>query len=142
MKKGFLLIAFLSFLVLAAFGDNNKAELFKYDKEELESEFSELNQLEYYVNNHKDFSINEIKTFYNVNGFSGLNDRSGVKKFSSGIERIDWNSFAMGLLCCPYGALMVFSNEDRTKDQVKSFWYGAIGFTVWYSSIILLLTPS
>lgn len=139
IKKIIFFIAFLCLNFINAFGQNSKADIFKYDEKQLDLEFAKLNELENYVKTHKAIPISELKTFYKRNEIPRYNEqKSNQMLFSFEINDMDWSSFACGFFCCPYGFFIIPIQDHITRKEKLSFWYGSIGYMVWYSALFYL----
>lgn len=129
MKKFVLLNLVLLLAATMAFAGNSKAEMFSYDKKQVQSEFAQLNQLEKFVNAHEGASLNEIKTFNDAPALAGFNSQSPMSPMFD-FDDMEWVPFAWGFLCCPVGFFVVAINDSSSKDEKTSFWIGAIASAV------------
>lgn len=121
MKKLLFAISII-FIGFNSFGSN--AELFSYDKEKVNSEFKELNELEKYVVENNFPAITDIK----VNGINECNLNLNVQNSLEGsmFDEMDWTAFAWGFCCCPVGFFVVAVNPDKDNISKKSYWIGVI----------------
>ncbi len=120
MKKGILFSFMLLLISSVAFSGTTSDELFSYDKNQVEQEFTELNQLEAYVNANQGVTLADVQLEFNSN----FNMQSSPLKFDFG--DIEWGAFAWGFLCCPVGFFVVVLDDRARKDEKTSFWIGVI----------------
>lgn len=125
MKK----IQIVIFLVLMQFQlFSSNFDLFSYDKEKLEMEFTELNEIEDYVivNNYPAyFEVSnklELQNFQNID----LKNPLGTQFF----DEMDWGAFAWGFCCCPVGFFVVAINKEKDDLAKESYWTGVIVSTI------------
>ncbi|MFW6019159.1 MAG: hypothetical protein ACOCPM_01135 [Bacteroidales bacterium] len=141
MKKFVLLNLIVLFAVAITFAGNSKAEMFSYEKEQVQSEFAEMNQLENFVNTHEGATLNEIKSFRDAPDFAGINSPSPENMLFD-INDMEWGSFAWGFLCCPVGFFVVALNDRRSQHEKTSFWIGAITSAVLSSISTVTVVPA
>lgn len=137
MKKFMLLNFAMLFIAITAFGGNSKAELFDYDKKEVQSEFEEINQVEQFVSTHQDATFQDVQSFYDANGLN--NPSKGMVPLFS-IDDMEWGAFAWGFLCCPVGFFVVGINDSKRQDEKTSYWIGVVTSAV-IGTIGTLTTP-
>ena len=138
MKKIILLTAVTLFMAATAFGGNSKADLFSYDKKEVQSDFKEINKVEQYVSAHQDATLHDVQTFYDVNG---LNNQSDEMALLFDLDDMEWGSFAWGFCCWPVGFFVVGINDSKSQDEKTSYWIGT-GTVVLLNGITVLATPT
>ena len=135
MKKIFYLFNLLA-LPLFGISDTND---FSYDKNQLSSQFSNLEQVSIFVEQNN-VTYSELSKNPLFEGNLDLTNHISVKPNFS-FDDIDWISFAWGFLCCPVGFFIVVIDDDKSKEEKTSFWIGVISSVV-LSSISALATPS
>ena len=135
MKKIFYLF---SLLALPLFGISATND-FSYDKNQLSSQFSNLEQVSIFVEQNN-VTYSELSKNPLFEGNLDLTNHISVKPNFS-FDDIDWISFAWGFLCCPVGFFIVVLDDDKSKEEKTSFWIGVISSVV-LSSISALATPS
>jgi hypothetical protein len=123
-KISFIVVAFL---MVAQAGFANGSDLFSYDRSALESDFTEIQQLEDYVIANGNLSLAEVQN-NSVDVLTGINfeileTASPVGAMFS-IEDLDWGSFAWGFCCWPVGFFVVAINDNKSSDQKLSYWIG------------------
>lgn len=118
--KQFLTIAF--FLLMASsssFAIN--ADLFQIDDQAIQTELSELTQLESLVAANPALTFNEISSSLDFelesNSYALM-----ASKFT--LDDMEWIPFLWGFLCCPVGLFVVVTNDSSTKDEKTSYWIG------------------
>lgn len=105
----------------------SNAELFEVDRQALQTEFSDLTEIEAYVLANQGVSLDEMQTNPLIVSMdlNILRTASPMGAMFS-IDDMDWGSFAWGLLCCPIGFFVVGINGDSTQDEKTSYWIGVI----------------
>lgn len=132
MKK----LLFLSTLVLCltsmqAFA--GKGELFDVDDAAIEQQFSDLNQLEQYVENHDDLTWTEMQENHtDFLATAEITDLTLSRPLGTAwtIDDMDWGAFAWGFCCCPIGFFVVAVNSNKDANQKTSFWIGVAVSTI------------
>ncbi len=124
MKKELLLSFMLLLISSVAFSGTTNDELFSYDKNQVEQEFAELNQLEAYVDANQGITMADVQLEFQSN----FNMQASPLKFDFG--DIEWGAFAWGFLCCPVGLFVVALNDRARKDEKTSYWIGVIANAV------------
>jgi len=124
--KQFLTIAF--FLLMAsssAFALS--ADLFQIDEQAMETELSELTQLESLVNTNPSLTFSEISSSLDFELETGSYVLM-ASKFT--MDDMEWVPFLWGFLCCPVGLFVVVTNDSSTKDEKTSYWIGVAASVV------------
>ena len=124
MKKIFYLF---SLLALPLFGISATND-FSYDKNQLSSQFSNLEQVSIFVEQNN-VTYSELSKNPLFEGNLDLTNHISVKPNFS-FDDIDWISFAWGFLCCPVGFFIVVIDDDKSKEEKTSFWIGVIANVV------------
>ena len=124
MKKLISLFSILSLPLLGISATN----VFSYDKNDLSSQFSKLEQVSLFVEQNN-VSYSELSKNPLFKGNLDLTNHISVKPNFS-FDDIDWISFAWGFLCCPVGFFVVVLDDDKTKEEKTSFWIGFITSSV------------
>lgn len=132
--KQFLTIAF--FLLMASsssFAIN--ADLFQIDDQAIQTELSELTQLESLVAENPALTYNEISSSLDFelesNSYALM-----ASKFT--LDDMEWIPFLWGFLCCPVGLFVVVTNDSSTKDEKTSYWLG-VAANVVISGIVNII---
>ncbi len=134
MRKFILMSWILVMLSFSFVYATNTASLFQYDKASVESEFSELNQLEQYVHNHESGSIRNMEHLSKVMGVMQDDEEAASSDNGFAMDDMDWGAFAWGFCCCPIGFFTVAINSNKTNDQKLSYWIG-VGVSTVLSAI-------
>ena len=124
MKKIFYLF---NLLALPLFGISATND-FSYDKNQLSSQFSNLEQVSIFVEQNN-VTYSELSKNPLFEGNLDLTNHISVKPNFS-FDDIDWISFAWGFLCCPVGFFIVVIDDDKSKEEKTSFWIGVIANVV------------
>jgi hypothetical protein len=120
-NKLFLTCIFLSALVNFSFA--SKSDLFAYDKAGLQTELSDVQQLETYVLSNPGTTISQIQEnpeFSPVAKSLSANPLS--PQFS--LDNMDWGAFAWGFCCWPVGFFVVILNKSKDNDSKISYLIG------------------
>lgn len=124
MKKK--LTPFIATLILfAATSFAGNADLFTYDRSEVEANLQELITLENYIL-VTEITLQEL-TITNSELADLIYDHSGYCSLSNpefDFEDMDWGSFAWGLCCWPVGVFTVLLNDDKGNDSRISYFIG------------------
>ncbi len=131
MKKIYVVITFAIFLFTGQIMANS-ANLFDYDAQALENEFTELSELENYVTENAGVTLTDIQTTQtNLLTNLNLNVESPFKPMFT-IDDMDWGAFAWGFCCGACGVLIVYLQKDkRTNERMVSSLIG------WGISVIV-----
>ncbi|MBN2520465.1 MAG: hypothetical protein JXB17_08175 [Bacteroidales bacterium] len=131
MRKN-LLLMFFAFCMTGLFA--SQADLFSYNAEEVEAQFSELTRLENYIEENSSLSFNDIilsSEFANANISNELGN-SMASGFT--LDEMDWGGFLWGFCCGPCGVLIVYLQKDkRTNERMISSLIG------WGVSVVVSL---
>ena len=109
---------------------NTKAnDDFSYDLNEINSELTELNQVEEIILENKNKSIVYLDQEISKNlsygtKFIEFNKSAFPMQQHFSFEEMDWGSFAWGFCCCPIGFFTVAINKEKDSSQKASFWIG------------------
>jgi len=118
--KQFLTIAFF-LLVASSSSFAINADLFQIDDQAIQTELSELTQLESLVAENPALTFNEISSSLDFelesNSYALM-----ASKFT--LDDMEWGPFLWGFLCCPVGLFVVVTNDSSTKDEKTSYWIG------------------
>ncbi len=108
------------------------ADLFTYNEEAIEAEFTQINQVESFVNANEGITFSDMESQGHLSQFN-LNwnsfDNSAAPMF--GISDMDWKSFACGFCCWPIGIFTVLLNDNKDSDQKTSYLIGAAVGLLW-----------
>ena len=127
MKKITLIVS----LCFLAFATETKAnDDFSYDLNEINSELTELNQVEDIIleNNNKSIVYLNQEISENLSygtKFIECNKTAFPMQQHFSFEEMDWGAFAWGFCCCPIGFFTVGINKEKDSSQKASFWIGA-----------------
>ncbi|NOZ47681.1 MAG: hypothetical protein GXO79_13005 [Chlorobi bacterium] len=124
MKK----LSLLLIVFMVSFSINNyagNADLFKYNDKAINEHFSDLTQLESYVNDTH-YSLNELK---NSNPsllisfqLSNLNVLQPLTTYQ--LSGFDLGAFAWGFCCWPVGIFTILLDDDEPKSARISYFMG------------------
>ncbi len=115
-------LAYLLFLlVISEFSLANDAP-FAYDKNELNRDFSTLNELSAYVDQSGETYSEMPKSKIFQENFELTNDV--LVKPNLKMDAVDWGAFAWGFCCWPIGVFVIAINDDKDKDSKNSFVAG------------------
>ena len=118
MKKIFYLF---SLLALPLFGISATND-FSYDKNQLSSQFSNLEQVSIFVEQNN-VTYSELSKNPLFEGNLDLTNHISVKP-NLKFEEIDWGAFAWGFCCYPIGIFTVLINDKKDQKSKESFWAG------------------
>lgn len=112
------------------------ADLFAFNEDAIEAEFSEISAFETFVVENNGMSYADMQATGALSQFSldfNTFDASAAPMF--GFEDVDWTSFLWGFCCFPCGAIIgvftVLLNDDKDSDSRMSYFIGAgVGFLV------------
>jgi len=124
MKK-LLIIGIFSFMLMNANYASN-ADLFNYNKENIEARFAQLNTLENYVSTY-DYTLSDLKannTFILTELHLNNIESSRPLGMMFEMDDMDWKSFAWGFCCWPIGIFTVLLDDDKGSDSKISFFIG------------------
>ena len=135
MKKILLIAALAIFSCQGLWA--SQADDFKYNKQQVQDEFSDLNLLEQTVVDNSFITLSEM-TSKNMlsNKFSNLNLTSMMMEPALGIPGFWW-----GCVLGPVGILVVYLVTDNDRDEVKKSLYGCLvstGITIVFEVIWVL----
>jgi len=127
MKKILLIAAMAIFMSCQGLWAN-QADDFKYNKQKVQDEFSDLNLLEQTVIDNSFITLSEMKSKNMLTSeFSNLNLTSMMMEPALGIPGFWW-----GCVLGPVGILVVYAVTDNDKDEVKKALYGCLVSTgIW-----------
>ena len=105
------------------------SSLFSYDKNEITTEFSQIQQLESVILINRDITISdlelmEISWLDDIN-LEAMKTTSPVSAMFT-IDDMDWGAFAWGWCCCPIGFFVVAIDDTASQDSKTSYWVGVI----------------
>jgi len=127
MKKITLILSlcFLAFAIETKANDD-----FSYDLNEINSELTELNQVEEIILENENQSIIVLNQEISENlsygtKFIEFNKTAFPMQQHFSFEEMDWGAFAWGFCCCPIGFFTVAINKEKDSAQKASFWIGA-----------------
>ncbi|MGB0432234.1 MAG: hypothetical protein ACPGLV_17290 [Bacteroidia bacterium] len=122
--KQFILTVFIA-VGFANISFASTADLFSYNEEAIEAEFSQIDQVESFVVENNGITFSEMQNQGHLTQFN-LNwnafDNSAAPMF--GLSDMDWNSFVCGFCCWPVGIFTVLLNDDKGSDSKTSFLIG------------------
>ena len=127
MKKILLVAAMALFMSCQGLWAN-QADDFKYNKQQVQDEFSSLNLLEQTVIDNSFITLSEMQSKNMLSGqFSNLNLTSIMMEPALGIPGFWW-----GCVLGPVGILVVYLVTENDKDEVRKSLYGCLVSTgVW-----------
>ncbi len=128
MKK-FLLIAAMAIFMSCQGLWANQADDFKYNKQQVQDEFSDLNQLEQMVIDNSFLTLSEMQNNNMLSSrFSDLNlTGSMMMEPALGIPGFWW-----GCVLGPVGILVVYLVTENDGSEVKKAFYGClVGTGFW-----------
>ena len=143
MKK----ITFILSLCFLVFAIETKAnDDFSYDLNEINSELTELNQIEEIILENENQSIVLLNQQISENlsygtKFIEYNKSAFPMQQHFSFEEMDWGSFAWGFCCCPIGFFTVGINKEKNSSQKGSFWIG-VGVSTVFSLISSAITAA
>lgn len=105
----------------------SNASLFQLNESDLNSEFSELNQLELIVENDASMNFEMALTKNLISENMVFNNSLNTMQDDFVMQ---WEGFLWGFLCCPIGFFVVAVNKNKTKNDKLSFWIGVAAGTV------------
>lgn len=112
-------------------GFASNTDLFEVDRQSLQTEFADLNEIEAYVLANQGVSVDEMQN----NPLIGSMDLNILRTSSPmgamfTIDDMEWGAFAWGLICCPIGFFVVGINGDSSQEEKTSYWIGVIVFAL------------
>jgi hypothetical protein len=121
MKKK-LLISIMAIFMVCQGLLAGQADVFKYNKQQVQDEFSDLNQLEQTVIDHSFLTLSEMQSKNLLTEkFNTMNLTGMMMEPALGIPGFWW-----GCVLGPVGILVVYLVTDNDKDQVKKSLYGCL----------------
>ncbi len=111
----------IGLLILPTFALAGESE-FSYDKNELTTEFSQLDKIETYVE-ETNISYTELSNSPVFEGNIELTNAIAVKP-NLKFEDVDWGAFAWGFCCWPVGVFTVILKDDVDKNSKNSYFAG------------------
>ncbi len=127
--KNYLLILSIVLLGSSQTLFASSADLFKYDKEALQTEFADLVLLEEYILSNESVSLDDLKAIdHPYLSAIDMNTARTTSPFAAmfSIDDMDWGSFAWGFCCCPVGFFIVGISDAKSQNQKTSYWVGVI----------------
>eukprot|EP00657_Telonema_sp_P-1_P000306 TRINITY_DN1056_c0_g1_i1.p1 TRINITY_DN1056_c0_g1~~TRINITY_DN1056_c0_g1_i1.p1 ORF type:complete len:198 (+),score=29.35 TRINITY_DN1056_c0_g1_i1:183-776(+) len=112
------------------------ADLFAFNEDAIEVEFSEISAFETFVLENNGMTYTDMQAAGALSQFSldfNTFDASAAPMF--GFEDVDWTSFLWGFCCFPCGAIIgvftVLLNDNKDSDSRMSYFIGAgVGLVV------------
>ena len=143
MKKITLILSlcFLAFAIETKANDD-----FSYDLNEINSELTELNQVEEIILENKNKSIVYLNQEISENlsygtKFIEYNKIHSPMQQQFSMDEMDWGSFAWGFCCCPIGFFTVAISKEKDSAQKASYWIG-VGVSTVFSLISSAITAA
>ena len=121
MKKLFYFLLIFAIPQLS-FADSSP---FSYDKNELNTEFSQLNKVSSYID-YTNVSFDELSNSHIFDGKIELTKAIALHpdlKFRD----VDWGAFALGFCCFPVGIFTILRNDNKRQESKNSFCIGFLG---------------
>ena len=149
MKKLFSLAIAMG-LVLCGQVFANDADLFRVNENQIQKDFSQLNQLENYVESHQGVSLNEVKNTnpdalgtlaQDTKNLQGL----GSTLSSLGEAPLGIPSFVWGCVLGWIGILVVYliaEDKEQTKKAFYGCLVGGVAYLVIYFVYVALIVGS
>jgi len=132
MKKHLLIIFSIILLIpVCSFAGNQ--DLFKYDKATVKAIFSDLNELEDYINLNEGTTLSSISSFDVGLAFQGPSSFTTIIEPPMGIPSIVW-----GLVLGPVGVAVVYFMTDKDSEETKKSFYGCIANALLSSGACLI----
>lgn len=130
------LLTLLLFLGTSFASFASSADLFAFNEEAIEAEFSEISAFENFVVENNTMSYADMQANGSLSQFAldfNTFDASAAPMF--GFEDVDWGSFLWGFCCFPCGAIIgvftVLLNDNKDADSRMSYFIGAgVGFVL------------
>lgn len=123
MKKTILLIATLAIIMVSQGLRANQADDFKFDKLQIQKEFTDLNSLEQTVIDNNFISLSEMQS---KNIFSSQLSNLNLTGNSMMEPAIGIPGFWWGCVLGPVGILVVYLVTENDKAEVKQALYGCL----------------
>jgi len=111
------------------------SELFNYDKEIVQTIFSDLEELENYVNGNDDITLSSL--YLSETGLAAPGSEiplpSLFVELPLGIPAIIW-----GVVLGPVGVVLVYYLTDEDKEEAKKALYGCLAGGVLWAAVGIL----
>jgi len=124
MKPLIRITLFISLLFFVTTSFSNTYENFTYNKNELECEFSELTQLENFVNEHKSLTLSDMLNSSGLLPASLLQNLEMMPRFTN--DDPPNTAFILGCCLGPIGVLILLASSDASADDVGKSVVGCI----------------
>lgn len=132
MKKHLLIIFSIVLLIpVCSFAGNQ--DLFKYDKAKVEAIFSDLNEIEDYINLNEGTTLSTINSFGDGLTFEGSFSFPTIIEPPLGVPSIVW-----GLVLGPIGVGIVYFMTEKDNEETKKSFYGCIANALLSSGACLI----
>jgi len=138
-----LLLTVFFFLAISMVTFAGNSALFSYDANELNDEFAELQIMETMIAADLDLTLADFEQM-DADWLSYV-DLGAMKTISPiqamfGFDDFELVAFAWGLCCCPVGIFTIVMNDNKSKDEKTSFWFGVIGGTLigYYPALVIV----
>lgn len=138
MKSLLLAITFVAGGMFVSKAEN--ASLFQYNKDAVNKEMTQLNQVESYVNAHDGVTLSQLKNENNaVIQNMNLNSNAGFASVADGPAGIP--SFVWGFCLSWVGILIVYlvvQDSDETKKALYGCIVSAALYILWWVFVVLI----
>lgn len=141
--RDFKNLLFVFSLLCSVHVSASNAELFYFDKQKLDVEFFQVNQLESLLLSHPENLENDMLLhpdfgdIYRNSMTTGSNGLFGMASFD-----FNFPAFMLGLCCCPVGLVTIVLDSDSPSDKKNSFWIGSMGFVMWSGCVSFIWLTS